>query len=203
MKSIIFNTKIITPSKVVCIGRNYVEHIDELNNETPDSMVVFNKPNSAILWVKFILMINFYFNQNGKLCKRSMTISFRTSRLNVFEISTDTPKFDIECLLSQIPALPNAWQSNSFCTTIVYTIEKGYIMKKAINIRLEQDVVETLDEYAHKLDKTRTSLVEKAIELYFDKLDEMVADKRIDNLKAGKTTVVSLEEVFKKAGINV
>jgi len=76
-------------------------------------------------------------------------------------------------------------------------------MKKAINIRLEQDVVETLDEYAHKLDKTRTSLVEKAIELYFDKLDEMVADKRIDNLKAGKTTVVSLEEVFKKAGINV
>jgi len=108
MKSIIFNTKIITPSKVVCIGRNYVEHIDELNNETPDSMVVFNKPNSAILWVKFILMINFYFNQNGKLCKRSMTISFRTSRLNVFEISTDTPKFDIECLLSQIPALPNA-----------------------------------------------------------------------------------------------
>jgi len=35
-------------SKVVCIGRNYVEHIEELNNETPDSMVVFNKPNSAI-----------------------------------------------------------------------------------------------------------------------------------------------------------
>jgi hypothetical protein len=38
----------------------------------------------------------------------------------------------------------------------------------------------------------------KAIELYFDKLDEMIADKRIDNLKAGKSTVVSLEEVFKK-----
>jgi 2-keto-4-pentenoate hydratase/2-oxohepta-3-ene-1,7-dioic acid hydratase in catechol pathway len=41
------NTK-ITPSKVVCIGRNYVEHIKELNNETPDTMVVFNKTNSAI-----------------------------------------------------------------------------------------------------------------------------------------------------------
>ncbi|MEA2111325.1 MAG: ribbon-helix-helix protein, CopG family [Campylobacterota bacterium] len=76
-------------------------------------------------------------------------------------------------------------------------------MKQAINIRLEKDVVQTLDEYAQELDKTRTSLVEKAIELYFDKLDEMIADKRIDNLKSGKTTVVCLEEVFKKAGINV
>jgi len=76
-------------------------------------------------------------------------------------------------------------------------------MKQAINIRLEKDVLETLDEYAAELDKTRTSLIEKAIELYFDKLDEMVADKRIDNLKSGESTLVPLEEVFKKAGIDV
>ena len=48
MKIINYNNQKITPSKVVCIGRNYVEHIKELNNETPESMVVFNKPNSAI-----------------------------------------------------------------------------------------------------------------------------------------------------------
>ncbi|RUM73738.1 MAG: FAA hydrolase family protein [Sulfurovum sp.] len=48
MKEIKFNDNKLIPSKVVCIGRNYVEHIKELNNETPDSMVVFNKPNSAI-----------------------------------------------------------------------------------------------------------------------------------------------------------
>jgi len=76
-------------------------------------------------------------------------------------------------------------------------------MKQAINIRLEKDVLKTLDEYAGELNKTRTSLVEKAIELYFDTLDEMIADKRIDDLKAGKTTLVPLEDVFKKAGIYV
>ncbi len=38
----------IIPSKVVCIGRNYVDHINELNNELPTEMVVFCKPNSAI-----------------------------------------------------------------------------------------------------------------------------------------------------------
>ena len=38
----------IYPSKIVCVGRNYVEHIHELNNEVPESMVLFLKPNSAI-----------------------------------------------------------------------------------------------------------------------------------------------------------
>jgi 2-keto-4-pentenoate hydratase/2-oxohepta-3-ene-1,7-dioic acid hydratase in catechol pathway len=48
MNSITFNQRSLIPSKIVCIGRNYVEHIYELNNEIPSSMVVFNKPNSAI-----------------------------------------------------------------------------------------------------------------------------------------------------------
>ncbi len=53
MKTIVIDQKTVMPTKVVCIGRNYVDHIAELNNETPDSMVLFNKPNSAItdtLW---------------------------------------------------------------------------------------------------------------------------------------------------------
>ncbi|HEO99304.1 MAG TPA: FAA hydrolase family protein [Epsilonproteobacteria bacterium] len=48
MNKITFNDTQVIPSKVICIGRNYVEHIEELGNETPESMVVFNKPNSAI-----------------------------------------------------------------------------------------------------------------------------------------------------------
>jgi len=31
----------------------------------------------------------------------------------------------------------------------------------------------------------------------------MIADKRIDDLKSGKTKAVSLEEVFKSVGLNV
>jgi 2-keto-4-pentenoate hydratase/2-oxohepta-3-ene-1,7-dioic acid hydratase in catechol pathway len=35
--------------KILAIGRNYVEHIKELNNETPDEPVIFTKPDTAIL----------------------------------------------------------------------------------------------------------------------------------------------------------
>lgn len=48
MKIIKYKNRELEVSKVVCIGRNYVEHIEELDNEIPSSMIVFNKPNSAL-----------------------------------------------------------------------------------------------------------------------------------------------------------
>lgn len=48
MNSVRFGEKLITPTKLLCIGRNYVAHINELNNTIPEQMVVFNKPNSCI-----------------------------------------------------------------------------------------------------------------------------------------------------------
>ena len=35
--------------KLICIGRNYADHISELNNEKPTEPVIFIKPDSAIL----------------------------------------------------------------------------------------------------------------------------------------------------------
>nr|MBP6316028.1 fumarylacetoacetate hydrolase family protein [Chitinophagaceae bacterium] len=35
--------------KIFCIGRNYVDHISELNNKIPDAPVVFMKPHTALL----------------------------------------------------------------------------------------------------------------------------------------------------------
>ncbi len=48
MYSVKLGEELIHPSKVLCIGRNYLEHIHELNNAIPDDMVVFNKPATAI-----------------------------------------------------------------------------------------------------------------------------------------------------------
>jgi len=35
--------------KIIAIGRNYVDHIEELNNDRPDAPVVFIKPDTALL----------------------------------------------------------------------------------------------------------------------------------------------------------
>ena len=75
-------------------------------------------------------------------------------------------------------------------------------MKKAINIRMDESLLSNLDEDAKELDRTRTYLIEKAVSSYFDTLDEMISDKRIDEIKAGKTEVFSLEEVAQKLGLD-
>ena len=48
MKFISLDGKDIYPTKIVCVGRNYVAHIAELQNEVPAEPVIFIKPNSAI-----------------------------------------------------------------------------------------------------------------------------------------------------------
>lgn len=35
--------------KIICIGRNYAEHIEELKNERPSEPVIFMKPDTALL----------------------------------------------------------------------------------------------------------------------------------------------------------
>ncbi len=69
MKSILQDGKKIIPSKIVCIGRNYVEHIVELNNEVPKEMVFFNKVNSC-------LSSTLIFPKNNTTCHYEAEFSF-------------------------------------------------------------------------------------------------------------------------------
>ena len=48
MHTVIRENQAVVPSKIVCAGRNYVEHIAELDNEVPTEPVIFVKPNSAL-----------------------------------------------------------------------------------------------------------------------------------------------------------
>lgn len=48
MKTIEYLGQHLNVNKIICVGRNYVAHIEELGNAVPDEMVLFMKPNSAI-----------------------------------------------------------------------------------------------------------------------------------------------------------
>lgn len=39
----------VLPSKIVCVGRNYRDHVAELGNEVPKEPLIFMKPPSALL----------------------------------------------------------------------------------------------------------------------------------------------------------
>ncbi len=48
MQSINYLNSQYQPSKIICVGRNYAEHIKELNNQDPGELVLFLKPNSSV-----------------------------------------------------------------------------------------------------------------------------------------------------------
>jgi len=68
MNTINVNNQQVTPSKIICIGRNYVDHIHELGNEVPDEMVVFVKPNSAISTQLHSSHLHEPLHYEGELC---------------------------------------------------------------------------------------------------------------------------------------
>lgn len=49
MHNILFEGREIPAGKIVCIGRNYIEHIRELGNTVTGQPVIFMKPASAIV----------------------------------------------------------------------------------------------------------------------------------------------------------
>ena len=74
-------------------------------------------------------------------------------------------------------------------------------MKKAINIRIDETLLTDLDSYAQELERSRTYIIEKAVSTYFDTLDEIISDKRIDEVKSGNVEVFSLEQVASELGL--
>ncbi len=68
--------------KIICIGRNYADHISELNNERPSEPVIFLKPETAVILKKFPFVIPEFSNDVHheveilvKICKVGKYIS--------------------------------------------------------------------------------------------------------------------------------
>lgn len=49
MSQVYLENQPVRVNNIFCIGRNYVDHIAELKNETPTEPVVFMKPNNSII----------------------------------------------------------------------------------------------------------------------------------------------------------
>jgi len=69
------------------------------------------------------------------------------------------------------------------------------------NITIDAEVSEELESLAKELGEKKSSLIEKALEVYFDLLDLKVARKRLKELEKGKAKLINAEDVWKDLGI--
>ena len=66
---------------------------------------------------------------------------------------------------------------------------------------LNQDIIDELNIVASELKEKKSHIVEKALTFYFDLLDIKIADKRMRDVKNGKSRLISATDVYKKLGL--
>ncbi|MCL1088461.1 fumarylacetoacetate hydrolase family protein [Shewanella profunda] len=94
MKTVMLGEEAIAPTKILCIGRNYVDHIHELGNEIPEDMVVFLKPNSAISTVLHSEHQGETLHYETELC-----FMFQQGRFTHVAVGLDLTKRDLQSKL--------------------------------------------------------------------------------------------------------
>ncbi len=91
--------------KIICIGRNYVDHIKELNNAIPTSPVFFMKPDTALLirnrpfyYPSFSVNIHYEAELVLKICKVGKNIQkkFAHTYYNEIGIGLDMTARDLQ-----------------------------------------------------------------------------------------------------------
>lgn len=91
--------------KILAIGRNYVEHIKELNNERPDEPVIFTKPDTALVrnnqpfyFPEFSTDIHYEVELVLRLCKMGKNINekFAYTYYDAIGIGIDFTARDIQ-----------------------------------------------------------------------------------------------------------
>jgi 2-keto-4-pentenoate hydratase/2-oxohepta-3-ene-1,7-dioic acid hydratase in catechol pathway len=131
MKTLRLETEQIAPSKIVCIGRNYLEHIRELGNETPEEMVIFNKPNSAIS-TKLRAFIDEPLHYEGEIC-----FMMRAGRLHAVGFGLDLTRRELQ---SKLKAKGLPWErakafDGAACFSDFVTL--GDIPLQSLSLQLE------------------------------------------------------------------
>jgi len=69
-----------------------------------------------------------------------------------------------------------------------------------INITLPRSLDQELALVSEELNDKKSHIIARALTLYFDELDTLVADNRYKKLKEGKSETVSLTELEKIVG---
>ncbi|HRF56136.1 MAG TPA: CopG family transcriptional regulator [Campylobacterales bacterium] len=77
----------------------------------------------------------------------------------------------------------------------------NYANATKMSITLDNETLKELNSVAAELGENKSGIIQKASTYYFDKLDEKIADKRLDNLEVGNTVAIPADEVYKQLGL--
>ena len=157
--------------KLICIGRNYAKHIEELENERPEHPVVFLKPDSSILLKKHPFVIPPFSNDIHheveilvKINKIGKHIDQKFAHTYYEEIGLgiDFTARDLQANLKE-KGLP--WEKAKGFDGAAVTGDSW----------ISKDTFETVDDISFRLEKNETIVQEGSTKQMLWKIDELVS----------------------------
>ena len=137
--------------KIICVGRNYVDHAKELGNDIPDEPVIFMKPKSALLqthtpfyYPEFSNELHYEVELVLRICKNGRYIPERQANkyYNALTVGIDFTARDIQNEL-KAKGLPwekaKAWDNSAIIGKWVDTTPT--LLKEPINFSLKNNEV--------------------------------------------------------------
>lgn len=76
-----------------------------------------------------------------------------------------------------------------------------YVNVTKMSITLDNEVALELSAIAKELNEKKSHLIENALMIYFDMLDEKLSDKRLRELESGAVKAIAAEDVWKELGL--
>ncbi|UAB80189.1 fumarylacetoacetate hydrolase family protein [Marixanthomonas sp. SCSIO 43207] len=155
--------------KIICVGRNYTDHISELQNEKPTDPVLFLKPDTSILLKKQPFFIPDFseevhheveilvkINKIGKHIDRK----FAHKYYDEIGLGIDFTARDLQSKLKE-KGLP--WEK-----------AKAFDGAAVIGNFLSKDTFKTVDNIEFSLEKNGTIVQKASTELMLWKIDELI-----------------------------
>lgn len=158
MKSIKLKSgKEITIGKIVCVGRNYVEHAEELGNEVPDKPVVFLKTVSSVIFSGDNIIYPSFSNEMHQ--ETELVLSIGKTIKDASEQEADDAilaygvglDMTLRDLQTQLKKKGHPWTiAKCFDTS---TVLSDFILKENCNLTLEEELILKVNGETRQNDK--------------------------------------------------
>ncbi len=156
--------------KLICIGRNYAAHIDELKNERPEEPVVFIKPDSAILPKEQ----DFYIPEFSKDVHYEVEVLVKIKKVGKHIAKQFAHKYYDEIGLG-IDFTARDLQSKLKAKGLPWEKAKGFDGAAVIGKWIPKDKFENIDEINFSLFKNGEKVQDGNTSLMLWKIDELIA----------------------------
>lgn len=156
--------------KLICIGRNYAEHIDELQNERPREPIVFIKPDSSILPKGQ----DFYIPEFSKNVHYEVEVLVKIKKVGKHISKKFAPTYYDEIGLG-IDFTARDLQADLKSKGLPWEKAKGFDGAAVIGKWISKDMYENLDKLKFSLLKNGENVQNGDTSLMLWKIDELIS----------------------------